>query len=213
MRRQTEFDTSHGTDTDGEIPVELLDHTEAVARQAVSYEATEPAAFRHMLGELPIQHRDYTFIDMGSGKGRVVLLASRHRFRRIIGVEASMSLHATAIGNMRAWARTGNDARHIELVHGDASRLELPDDPCVIYLFNPFRERAMGRMMLKLKWSLQRRPRDLWLIYYNPKFGYMMENSPYLSRVTSGRGFHQGDYGIWRSHGEYGVSKQAARGA
>ena len=63
-----------------------------------------------------------------------------------------MSLHSIASRNTRAWARAGNDARHIELVHGDASQLDIPDEPCVIYLFNPFRERAMGRLMLNLKW-------------------------------------------------------------
>ncbi|HJO04727.1 MAG TPA: class I SAM-dependent methyltransferase [Acidobacteriota bacterium] len=204
MRRRAEFDLRHGTDTDGEIPVHLLGHSDEVARQAVSYEATEPAAFRHMVGELPICHRSYTFIDLGSGKGRVVILAARHPFRRIIGVEASTSLHTIASQNMRAWARAGNDTRHIRLVHADASKLEIPDDPCVIYLFNPFRERAMARLVLHLKWSLQRQPRDLWLIYYNPQFGYMLENSPFMARARVGRGFHQGDYSIWRSYGVYG---------
>ena len=204
MHRHTEFDARFGTDTDGEIPVELLDHPEEVARQAVSYEATEPAAFRHILGELSIRHRDYTFMDLGSGKGRVVLLAAVHPFRRIVGVEASLSLHTVASRNMRAWARAGNDTRHIDLVHADASQPDIPEEPCVIYLFNPFRDRALARVLLHVKWTLQRCPRDLWLIYYNPQFGYMVENSPYLSRVRKGRGFHQGDYSIWRSHGAYG---------
>ncbi len=207
MHRQTEFDARHGTDTDGEIPLELLDHSVEVARQAVSYEATEPAAFRHMMGELPIRPEDYTFVDLGSGKGRVLLLAAHHPFRRIIGVEASLSLHIIASRNVRAWARAGNDTRRIELVHADASQLEVSGEPSVIYLFNPFRERALARVMLNVKWSLQRCPRDLWLIYYNPQFGYMLENAPYMARVRAGRGFHQGDYAIWRSHGEYGRPK------
>ncbi len=212
MHCQTEFDARHGTDTDGEIPVGLLDHPEEVARQAVSYEATEPAVFRHMLGELPIRHHDYTFMDLGSGKGRVLLLAAGHAFRRIVGVEASLSLHTVARRNVRAWAQAGNDTRRIELVHADASRLEIPDEPCVIYLFNPFRERALARVLLHVKWSLQRCPRDVWLLYYNPQFGYMLENSPYMARVRVGRGFHQGDYSIWRSHGAYGEPRKDGSG-
>jgi len=198
-----DFDRKHGTDTDGEIPVELLDHTAGVAPQAVSYEPTDPDAFKAMVRDLPIARSDYTFIDLGSGKGRVVFLAAQSDFGRVIGVEASPTLHQIACQNLRAWAKGGNDTRNLELRREDAAITAIPEQPCVVYLFNPFRERTVARVLLNVKWSLQRAPRDLWLIYYNPQFGYMLENSPYMARITVGRGFQQGDYAIWRSHGEY----------
>jgi SAM-dependent methyltransferase len=198
-----DFDSAHGTDTAGEIPVELLDHASDVAPHAVSYEPTDPAAFRVMVRELPIDRSDYEFVDLGSGKGRAVLLAHQLGFGRVVGVEASLALHTVACQNLREWARAGNDTRNIRLQHADAATVAIPDGPCVVYLFNPFRERTVSRVLLNLKWSLQRQPRDLWLIYYNPQFGYMLENSPYMARITVGRGFQQGDYAIWRSHGEY----------
>jgi len=182
-----DFDRKHGTDTDGEIPVELLDHTAGVAPQR----------------ELPIERSEYTFVDLGSGKGRVVLLASQFGFGRVVGIEASPTLHQIAGQNLRAWAKDGNDTRNLELRREDAAITEIPEQPCVVYLFNPFRERTVARVLLNVKWSLQRAPRDLWLIYYNPQFGYMLENSPYMARITVGRGFQQGDYAIFRSHGEY----------
>lgn len=197
------FDTRYGTDTDGEIPVELLDHPAHVAGQAVSYEATIPGVLRVMLGHLPVRPRDYAFVDLGSGKGRVVLLAARHGFRQVVGVESSPTLHATACQNLRAWARAGHDARHITLRCEDASQAAIPETPVVVYLFNPFRERTVSRVLLNLKWSLQRCPRDLWLVYYNPQFGFMLESSPYLARVYVGRGYDQGDFAIWRSHGDF----------
>lgn len=202
MQKPRDFDAHYGTDTEGEIPVELLEHGDDVASQSVSYEATDAAAFRHMLGELPIRHDEYVFLDLGSGKGRVVFLAAEFPFARVIGVEASPALHATACHNVRAWARAGNDGRRVQLLHEDATTTTILESPCVVYLFNPFRERAVAKVLLNLKWSLQRAPRDLWLIYYNPQFGYMLESAPWLARVAWGRGFQQGDYGIWRSHGE-----------
>jgi len=198
-----DFDRKHGTDTDGEIPVELLDHAEGVAPQAVSYEPTDPDAFKVMVRELPIDRPAYTFIDLGSGKGRVVFLASQFGFGQVVGVEASPTLHQVACQNLGAWAKDGNDTRNIELRREDAATTEIPEQPCVVYLFNPFRERTVARVLLNVKWSLQRTPRDLWLVYYNPQFGYMLENSPYMARITVGRGFQQGDYAIFRSHGEY----------
>lgn len=200
-----DFDRQHATDTDGEIPVEMLDHSATVAPQAVSYEPTDPDAFKVMIRQLPIDPGAYTFVDLGSGKGRVVLLAAGLGFARVLGVEASPLLHQVACQNLRAWARAGHDTRDIELRLEDAAEIEMPAGPLVVYLFNPFRERTFARVLLQLKWSLQRAPRDVWLVYYNPQLGYMLENSPYLARITVGRGFQQGDYAIWRSHGRYGA--------
>jgi len=206
---QLDFDRLYGTDTDGEIPVELLDHGAETVAQAVSYEASDPAAFRYMVGQLPIRPADYVFLDLGSGKGRVVLLAAELPFASVIGVEASPALHATACRNVRAWARAGNDGRRVRLRNEDASRTELPEQPCVLYLFNPFRERAVARLLLNLKGSLQGNPRDVWIVYYNPQFGYMLEAAPWLARVARGRGFQQGDYAIWRVHGELAGARRA----
>lgn len=197
-----DFDRRFGTDTSGEIPVEALAHPPETSDQAVSYEPTDPGAFRHMVGELPLHHASHTFVDLGSGKGRTLLLAARWQWRRIVGVEASPLLHGIAVENLRAWARAGNDARRIELVLGDAAEVELPREPLVLYLFNPFQARVMARLLLSLKHSLQATPRDAWLIYYNPQLGYMLEAVTWLERVSYGRGFHQGDYGIWRARGE-----------
>ncbi len=199
MREWLDFDARYRTDTDGEIPVELLGHPPAIAAQAVSYEPTDPAAFRVMLGELAIDRARYAFVDLGSGKGRAVLLAAAAGFGRAIGVEASPLLHAVACRNVRAWARAGGDARRVELRCGDAAEAELPEQPCVVYLFNPFRERTFARVVSNLRQTLQQRPRDLWVVYYNPQLAYMLQSSLFLARVRVGRGFQQGDYAIWRA--------------
>lgn len=201
-----DFDSRFGTDTGGEIPVELLAHAPEVAAQAVSYEASDPGAFRHMIRELPVRHEEYTFVDLGSGKGRTLLLASSWPWRRIVGIEASPILHRTAEENLRAWARAGHDVRRIELVHGDAAAAQLPDEPLILYLFNPFRERTMASLLLGLKYSLQARPRDAWLVYYNPQLAYILEATGWMARVSAGAGYHQGDYSIWRRHGDLNAS-------
>ncbi|NKB88276.1 MAG: hypothetical protein GKS06_08660 [Acidobacteria bacterium] len=198
-----DFDNRWGTDTDGEIPIELLEHDAAIAGQAVSYEPTDPDAFRVMVRELAIAREDYTFLDLGSGKGRVVLLAAQAGFGRVVGIEASPLLHHTACTNLRVWAQAGHGTRHIDLRSEDAAGADIPPGPCVVYLFNPFRERAMSRLLRQIRRSLQHVPRDLWLLYYNPQARHLLESSDCLARVTVGRGFQQGDYEIWRSHAAF----------
>src|SRR5215469_11602963 len=69
-----------------------------------SYQPIEPDIFHEMLSAVPADFRHYTFIDIGSGKGRALLLASESRFRRIIGIELLPELNRIAQANI---AKTG----------------------------------------------------------------------------------------------------------
>jgi hypothetical protein len=40
------------------------------------YQPTDPAEFREMMKALPIDFREFTFVDIGSGKGRTLLMAA-----------------------------------------------------------------------------------------------------------------------------------------
>src|SRR5215470_7346670 len=64
------------------------------------YQPTEPALFYEMLAQLDVNFSDYTFIDIGSGKGRTLLMASDYPFRRILGVELLPELDRTARENI-----------------------------------------------------------------------------------------------------------------
>src|SRR5437868_798915 len=65
-----------------------------------AYQPTDPAFFHEMICRLPAKFRDFTFIDLGSGKGRTLLMASDYCFRRIIGVEHLPTLHSIAQENV-----------------------------------------------------------------------------------------------------------------
>ena len=67
------------------------------------YQPTEPELFREMMGALPIELERFTFVDIGSGKGRTLLMASEFPFKRIVGVELMEELHRAAEENLRAY--------------------------------------------------------------------------------------------------------------
>ena len=71
-----------------------------------AYQPTEPALFREMMetmSGLGIVFQDLTFIDVGSGKGRVLLMAADYPFRRILGIELLADLHQVAQANIQAY--------------------------------------------------------------------------------------------------------------
>src|SRR5512132_2745296 len=86
---QRRFDRRLGVDTSGEINVEHLDVTDGLRPHASGYEPTPPATFHRIMKNVPMSPREQVFVDMGSGKGAVLLYALGYPFQRILGIELS----------------------------------------------------------------------------------------------------------------------------
>ena len=80
---------------------------------------------------LPVEARNWLFVDLGCGKGRGLLLAKELGFGKIVGVEFSPSLAKIARRNVTRY-------KQISVVQGDASKYIFPPEPIVIYMYNPF---------------------------------------------------------------------------
>jgi tRNA G46 methylase TrmB len=86
------FDWRHNVQTRADQSEHLRDWT-----AGFPYLPIRPNTARRVLRSLPLRdHSDYTFVDLGSGKGRMLLIASEFPFRRIVGVEMRRDLHAQA---------------------------------------------------------------------------------------------------------------------
>ena len=130
---------------------------------------------------------DFVFIDLGSGKGRTLLMASDYPFRRIVGVELLPELHRAALENLRKYKSESQTCFALESICADATEFRFPDEPTVLFLFNPFPEAGLRRMIANLERSLRDHPRAVFVIYHNPVLGHMLEN-PGLKKVC---GTHQ----------------------
>ena len=152
------------------------------------YQPTEPALFHEMLGALPIDFSQFTFIDLGSGKGRTLLMASDYPFLKIVGVELLPALHHVAEENVRAYHSDAQKCHAIELVLGDAREFALPVDPLVLYLFNPLPQAALEEVIGKFGDSLRAHSRPVYVIYHNPLLESVVARQEWLSKI---RGTHQ----------------------
>jgi hypothetical protein len=133
-----------------------------------AYQPTDPGLFQEMMASLPIDFRGFTFVDLGSGKGRTLLMASEYPFRRIIGVEILSGLHRVAEENIRAYSSPTQRCIEIESLCEDAVDFGLPDGPLLLYLFNPLPEMSLGQVVAKLERSLRQHPRTVYWLYSNP---------------------------------------------
>ncbi len=161
------FDWYHNVDTSGMLPT-----TDALTGLAgVEYYGTPAKDLRWMLQlaeRSMVDPTQATFIDIGCGKGRALLIASEFPYRRIVGIEFSSGLHAIAQRNISRYRGTARKCSAIELVCCDASRYEFPAEPTVVYMFNPFGGEVMQRVIENLQASLEQHPRPMLIIYHYP---------------------------------------------
>src|SRR5262245_41760695 len=103
-RAEAEFDRRYGVDTAASNPPG--NHRLTLRLKSGSYQAVDPRVdFADLLRPLIRSFKDFVFVDLGSGKGRAVMLASRLPFREVMGFEFSQNLHKTAVKNIRLWSQ------------------------------------------------------------------------------------------------------------
>jgi SAM-dependent methyltransferase len=147
------------------------------------YQPIEPELFREIMARMEIDFDQFTFVDIGSGKGRALLLAAERPFRRIIGIELLPELHPIASENAKRLSR-----HVIELNCGDAAQFSFPSEPLVVFLFNPLPGAGVRSVVRNIETSLQQSPRPVYLIYVNPEHEQVVCA---LSRLRKFSGTHQ----------------------
>lgn len=161
------FDRRFGVDTTGYIEPEDLGTPEASPEETGGYEPTPRAAFDRILKSLGLDYSRYTFVDMGSGKGAVLLYAAGFPFKQIIGVEFSPALHAVAERNIDAYRGTRVCAS-IKNLQMNATDFEPPAGPTVFFFFNPFKGRMLETVCSNIERTVASAPdRDALVIYYH----------------------------------------------
>jgi hypothetical protein len=177
------FDWRHKVHTCGIVDLDQLTITSANARHGVFYHPTHPKFLFEILGALDIPYERYAFIDLGSGKGRVLLVASEFPFREVRGMEFACELHQTACNNIRRYRSGSQKTRNVRSIHGDAIEFEFPASPFVLFLANPFGPAVLVPILRRLRDALAARPRDVIIVYATPKHGDLIERETTLTCV------------------------------
>jgi len=176
------FDLQYGTDTSGLITGEELVSGMWNDLWNTAYYGISPSGFNQMFEALDLKWGRFAFVDMGSGKGRALLLASRFPFRRIVGVEIAAELSKAAKANIERFSAPWQRCREIEVRTGDAAEFAYPAGPLVLFFYQPFLAPVLKRCLKNLARSLAVEPREVYVVYVNPVFERLMARVPRLAR-------------------------------
>lgn len=148
------------------------------------YFATEPWLFEQIMQAIPADFSQFTFIDLGSGKGRVLLMASDYPFHRIVGVEFMADLHRVAQKNITSYSGDHQRCRQIDAFQMDARDFQFPLEPLVVYLFNPFSESTFAKVLENLRQSIQQVPRKVCIAYRFTEFEHLLARTEWLEKIA-----------------------------
>jgi len=184
------FDLHHNVDTSGLLYADKLSTGHPHDAASEGYYATASSLFhsavarwQQTLGEslsplVPQSLGDYTFIDLGCGKGRVLMMATGYPFQKITGVELSPQLAKIARRNLAIWLSTPRACPNVTLQVGDVMQLRLPDTPVVLFLFNSFGAGVMSKLLQGLAAAAKVRSTPIDLIYLHPDQDALIRRTP-----------------------------------
>jgi SAM-dependent methyltransferase len=130
------------------------------------YQGASYLVLQRLFSELPETLRDFDFMDIGCGKGRVVFVAEHAGFDQLSGIELDPELLQVARENESRYVFKRNTSM-IRFIHANALEYEYKDQPTVYFLFNPFNEMVLRAVLAKIRASTHS---ETWFIYMNPLF-------------------------------------------
>jgi SAM-dependent methyltransferase len=185
------FDLEFGVRTSGLVAGRNLKSGHRADRHNTAYFGVAPSVFREMIvrwrRSKPVAAIDeFTFVDLGAGMGRALLLAAEFPFRAVVGVELNPTLARIGRRNMALWRAAGRSRTPMCMLCRDAAELALPAGPCVVFLFNPFGAPVLRRLLTAWSRSFAGRERQLDILYVNNEQERVLERQVGFTRLFMG---------------------------
>ena len=202
------FDLEFGVRTSGLVAGRHLHAGHRHDHHVTAYYAVAPSVFHGLLVRwrrcpqlAPLDA--YTFVDLGAGMGRALLLAAAYSFRAVIGVELHPTLARIARGNLAVWRAAGRARVPTRVYCRDAAAFALPPGPCLVFLFNPFGAPVLRRLLRCWKRNLASRAGHVDILYVNDEQRDVLAREPGFERLFRGE--------IRRSHADAAADRTILR--
>ncbi|MFS4447851.1 class I SAM-dependent methyltransferase [Maribacter sp. 2307UL18-2] len=137
------------------------------------------------LKNLGVEYNKYVFIDIGSGMGRNLLIASEYPFHRIVGIEISKHLHAIAVNNIKIYKTENQMCQNINSLCKDVKQFDIPTDKrLILYFWEPFSSKVFNDLFFKLSQVASQTGKKVVLIFLNYVFPIVNESKIFRLEKT-----------------------------
>ena len=185
------FDIKYKTDTLSMVKLEHLFIHSNNKKRGIGYQPTRVLPLRRLFKKLNIPG-GRVFIDFGCGKGRVLLIASEFGFKTIKGIEFSPELSEIAKKNCKTFKKRTGFMAEYEIFESDVVDYTIKDDDEVFFMYHPFDDIILNKVLDNISNSLLLHNRKIWIIYRNPIYANVIENRKMIVKL--------GEFIEWGQH-------------
>jgi SAM-dependent methyltransferase len=182
------FDQRFGVSTSGSIEASNAGIEDELARSyAIRYAPTGERVMHYILRHAldGLDPSALTFVDLGCGKGRALIMAAHYPFREVIGVELSPEHSRAAEDNLRR-LRFGQhplQCRNLRVACANALEFDYPDSDLLIYMYRPFLAAVMHGVAERLSKFQRATGRRVRIAYACPIEEAVLEAHPAFRKV------------------------------
>jgi SAM-dependent methyltransferase len=181
LKQEIQGEKKYGIDTTGadelrKLKAKGVDISHSTIYMPVSYQVIETA-----LAHLPAANKNH-FLDIGCGKGRALSVAAFYGFKKITGIDLSKKFCEDALQNLEL-IKQKVPVLNYEVITADAAAFSIPDDVDCIFLFNPFDNTIMEKVLDNINVSRRQKPRTINIIYANPIYKYLFLRSNFFETL------------------------------
>lgn len=141
-------------------------YTDSTDGDNFKYESCQWLPVRRALKDLDPGASD-VFVDLGSGKGKALIIGAFLPYQRIIGLEIDKELSRLSLRNIEK-VRPRLRTQRVYIVTDNVLEWSIPDDASVVFMFNPFAGQTFRTAMARIFESYDRSPRNLHIVYQYP---------------------------------------------
>jgi hypothetical protein len=176
----------------GGIELEKLNKNSALNLQFLTGTESVPVPMiRKILNKLTITSEDI-IVDLGSGDGRFLFVASEFNFKKIIGVELLEELFIKSSKNLNNFIKVKSKS-NIKLINSDVLDYNFSGKETYFYLYNPFESKVMHKFLNKMKNELWEKLNFIKIVYVSPKCHDVLisQNFKVIDRININHKFCQ----------------------
>ena len=172
------FDFRYGLDTCSLSELDELTILSNNKERGVSYQPSRVIPLKKLFNKIKPHIPDNSvLVDFGCGKGRVLLIAKSFGFSEVRGIEFASELCTIARKNCSVFETNTGSNTPCRIIEADVTNYAINPEENVFFLFNPFDEEVLQKVVSGISNSLKARHRKVLIIYHFPKFINVFDRS------------------------------------
>jgi SAM-dependent methyltransferase len=166
----------YGSNTFAPVELKKLTIVDGDVKKASRYEAVSFHMLEHLFTAFRKFSGNTSIVDLGCGKGRVMMVAAHFGFTHMTGIDFAKEVCEEAKANMAEKEKQFPDISW-RVINGNVENYEITPDDSVFFMFNPFDYSVLKNFLRKLDISCDEFPRRIYFLYASPQHDRLLLNN------------------------------------